>query len=217
MKKKLLLGVAVVLVVLLAVFGRDLLGMYRLLDYIDTTTQAYEAEGPWPQTADACIGCHGKQGTSLHQRYPSLAGQPTEYLQAQLHAFAKGQRINPNMQPLAMTLTEEEILKLANHYAAQPAVENHWFKPDPALREQGERLATAGACTACHGEKLMGQALFPRLAGQGADYLQAQLDAFAQGRRVDPTGSMTAITATLSAEDRKALSHYLASLVPASK
>ncbi|WP_110994857.1 c-type cytochrome [Pseudomonas sichuanensis] len=217
MKKQLLLGTAVILVLLLALFGRDLLGLYRLLDYIDTTTQAYEAEGPWPHTADACYGCHGKQGTSLHQRYPSLAGQPAEYLKAQLHSFASGQRLNPNMQPLAMSLTEQEILKLADYYARQPTLGNPAFQPDPVLREQGARLATAGACMACHGQRLMGQGPFPRLAGQGADYLLAQLDAFAQGRRVDPTGSMKAITATLSAQDRKALSHYLASLAPAQK
>lgn len=217
MKKKLLLGTGLVLVLLLALFGRDLLGLYRLLDYIDTSTQAYEAEGPWPHTADACYGCHGKQGTSLHQRYPSLAGQPAEYLKAQLHSFASGQRLNPNMQPLAMSLTEQEILKLADYYARQPAQENAAFQPDPVLREQGAKLATAGACMACHGEKLTGQGPFPRLAGQGADYLLVQLDAFAQGRRVDPTGSMKAITATLSAQDRKALAHYLASLAPAPK
>jgi cytochrome c553 len=114
-----------------------------------------------------------------------------------------------------MSLTEQEILKLADYYAAnrrwEPCV------PDPVLREQGARLATAGACMACHGQRLMGQGPFPRLAGQGADYLLAQLDAFAQGRRVDPTGSMKAITATLSAQDRKALAHYLASLAPAPK
>lgn len=181
MKKKLLLATGAALVVLLALFGRDLLGLYRLLDYLDTTTQAYEAEGPWPHTADACLGCHGKQGSSLHQRYPSLAGQPAEYLKAQLHNFASGQRMNPNMQPLAMSLTEKQILELSDYYARQPALDNHGFDSDPALRAQGGKLAAAGACMACHGEHLLGQGPFPRLAGQGADYLLAQLDAFAEG------------------------------------
>ena len=72
----------------------------------------------------------------------------------------------------------------------------------------------ADNCAACHGEGLLGQDQFPRLAGQGHDYLLAQLDAFAQGRRQDPTGAMTAISATLSAEDRQALAHYLAALAP---
>ncbi|MDH1100417.1 c-type cytochrome [Pseudomonas mosselii] len=217
MKKKLLWASGLLLVALLAWFGRDLLGLYRLVAYIDTTTQAYEADGPWPQTVDACFGCHGARGSSLHQRYPSLAGQPAEYLKAQLHSFANGTRHFPNMQPLAMSLGQAEIDKLASYYARQTPMDNHTFQPDPALRQQGEQLAQAGACSACHGEKLMGQGPFPRLAGQGADYLQVQLDAFAQGSRVDPTGSMKAITSTLSAQDRKALAHYLAALAAASK
>ncbi|MNF17757.1 Cytochrome c-552 precursor [compost metagenome] len=63
----------------------------------------------------------------------------------------------------------------------------------------------------------MGQGAFPRLAGQGADYLLVQLDAFAQGSRVDPTGSMKAVTQTLTAQDRKALAHYLAALAATPK
>ncbi|MEX5351646.1 c-type cytochrome [Pseudomonas juntendi] len=217
MKKKLLWGTAVLLVALLALFGRDLLGFYHLVTYIDSTTQAYEADGPWPQTTDACYGCHGQRGSSQHQRYPSLAGQPADYLKAQLHGFANGIRHFPNMQPLAMSLGDAEIDKLANYYARQTPMDNHTFQPDPDLRQQGEKLVKAGGCAACHGEKLMGQGAFPRLAGQGADYLLVQLDAFAQGSRVDPTGSMKAVTQTLSAQDRKALAHYLAALSATSK
>ncbi|WP_044875353.1 c-type cytochrome [Pseudomonas sp. LFM046] len=217
MKKKLLLGTGVLLAILAALFGRDLVGLYYLQDHIETFTKAYEAEGPWPQVADACTVCHGAKGSSQHQRYPSLAGQPEAYLTAQLHSFAHGQRTYPNMGPLAKSLSEDEIKRLADYFARQPASENHGFQPDPALRAKGEKLVAAGGCTACHGAALMGQAQFPRLAGQGADYLQAQLDAFAEGRRVDPTGAMKAVTGTLSPDDRKALSHYLAALAPAAK
>lgn len=217
MKKKLLLSAGVLFAVLLAMFGRDLVGLYYLLDHIETTTKTYEAEGPWPQVADSCTGCHGTNGSSQHQRYPSLAGQPAAYLTTQLHSFANGQRNYPNMGPLAKTLSEDEITRLADYFARQSVVENHGFQPDPRLREKGEKLVASGACTACHGATLMGQAQFPRLAGQGADYLLAQLDAFAEGRRVDPTGSMKAITANLAPDDRKALSHYLAALAPTAK
>lgn len=215
MKKKILLGVGVLLLGGLALFGRDLLGIYYLMEYIDSSTTAYEADGPWPQLADSCGGCHGKNGSSLHQRYPSLAGQPADYLTAQLHSFASGQRKYPNMEPLAMSLSASEIEQLATHFARQPAQENRGFEPDPALQKRGEKLAAAGACTACHGAQLLGQAQVPRLAGQGHQYLQVQLDAFAEGRRVDPTGSMKAVTANLSADDRKALAQYLAAIVPA--
>ncbi|MCY1544168.1 hypothetical protein D9M68_800290 [compost metagenome] len=63
----------------------------------------------------------------------------------------------------------------------------------------------------------MGRDQFPGLAGQGHDYLLAQLNAFAAGSRKDPSGAMTAIAATLSADDRQTLAQYLAALAPVAK
>ncbi|ERI53111.1 hypothetical protein N878_00635 [Pseudomonas sp. EGD-AK9] len=218
MKKLILLGVVAVVAVLLAVYGRDGLDLYRLITHIETSSEASEADGgAWPRLTDACIGCHGVQGHSQHQGYPALAGQPAPYLAAQLKRFASGERANPNMAPLAMSLTEAEIEQLSAYFAKQLPAANRSFKPDAALREQGEKLAANGGCAACHGEGLMGHEQFPRLAGQGHDYLLAQLDAFAQGGRQDPTGAMTAIAATLSEGDRQALAHYLAALPPVVK
>ncbi|MEE1886487.1 c-type cytochrome [Pseudomonas carassii] len=217
MKKKLLLLFSLLIVTGLGFYGRELVGLYQLVSYVDSVTEAHDANGPWPQVFDGCNGCHGANGSSLHQRYPSLAGQPAAYVTAQLHSFANGQRVYPNMQPMAQILSADEITFLADYYARQPVVANHGVKPDPALHARGEQLAKGGACTACHGAQLMGQGNFPRLAGQGVDYLQAQLDAFAEGRRVDPSGAMTAIVANLTTQDRQALSHYLATLAPPAK
>ncbi|HHX6561899.1 c-type cytochrome [Pseudomonas aeruginosa] len=215
MKKKLLLGSGAIVVLLLGLFGRELVGFLYLLKHVENVTEAYQAVGPWPQVVDDCNGCHGAQGSSLHQRYPSLAAQPAEYLRTQLQRFASGERTYPTMQPLAKTLSAAEISQIVAYYAGQPALENRWFRPDPQLRGRGETLA--GACMACHGEKLMGQGAFPRLAGQGVDYLRVQLDAFAEGRRVDPSGAMAAITAGLTPDDRQALAHYLAALAPTAR
>ncbi|WP_324727500.1 c-type cytochrome [Pseudomonas chlororaphis] len=213
MKRKIVLGIIAVVAVLLGLYGRDLLDLYRLQNYISASTEAYEADGgPWPQLTDVCTGCHGTKGSSQHQRYPSLAGQPAPYLAAQLHNFSSGQRINPNMAPLAMTLSREDIDRLANYYAKQPLSRDSSFQPDPGLRDKGQKLVAAGGCVACHGERLMGREQFPRLAGQGSDYLRVQLDAFADGRRKDLTGAMGAIAATLSADERKAIASYLTSL-----
>lgn len=218
MKKKLLLATGVLFAVLVGLYGRDAVGLYNLLAFVDTTTKSYEADvGAWPQVVDGCNGCHGAHGNSQHQRYPSLAGQPEAYVAAQLHSFANGQRTYPAMGPMAKVLSDDEIKSVTAYYARQPVSANRWIQPDPVLHARGKKLVEAGACTACHGAKLMGQRAFPRLAGQGVDYLLAQLDAFAQGRRVDPSGSMQAVTAKLSPEDRKAISHYLAALAPAAK
>jgi cytochrome c553 len=214
--KKLLILLATILALLLAFYGRELLDLYRLISYIERSTETYEAEGgPWPQLADACVVCHGYQGSSEHPAYPSLAGQPAAYTATQLRRFASGERANPNMGPLAMTLSEAEILRLAEHFASQHPRENPSFVADAALSEQGRQRVTAGGCAACHGETLMGRDQNPRLAGQGYDYLLAQLEAFASGTRKDPSGVMNSLAAATSAEDRKAIAQHLATLAPA--
>lgn len=219
MKKRIWLGIPGAIVAgLLAYFGADLVGLYRLDRYISASAAVYEANsGPWPHVSDVCIGCHGAKGNSLHQGYPSLAGQPAPYVAAQLHKFASGERPNPTMGPLAMTMSETEINHLADHFARQPAADNRYFAPDAALLAKGKDLVASGNCVACHGGKLMGHDQFPRLAGQGYDYLLAQFDAFADGARSDPTGMMQRIATAASAQDRKAMATYLASLAPQKK
>lgn len=216
MKKRMLLLVALVIAgALLAVYGPTLLGFYRLQRHIDATAQADDADGgPWPRVTDMCMGCHGVKGTSLNDAYPSLAGQPAHYVAAQLHAFASGQRANPTMGPLAMTMSEAEIARVAGYYAKQAPLDNRYFTPDARLRAKGEQLVTGGACVACHGARLTGQAQFPRLAGQGYVYLRAQLDAFANGTRIEATGTMQRVAQAMSADDRVAVATYLASLRP---
>lgn len=70
----------------------------------------------------------------------------------------------------------------------------------------------APACQTCHGAAGEGIAPsgFPRLAGQGAPYLQRQLDAFADGTRASPV--MMPIAKALSAADRAAVAAYYAKL-----
>lgn len=215
MKKRILFGAAAVLVVLLLVYGRDLLDLYRLQRYIDDSAAAYQADGgTWPQLADVCMGCHGVAGNSQHQGYPSLAGQPARYVEDQLRKFASGQRANPHMTPLAMSLSDAERARLAEHFARQAPAANTSFEPDPQLREKGQQLVSKAGCAACHGERLMGGQEFARLAGQGVDYLAAQLDAFASGARSEPSGVMKTLSAAASPDERKAIASYLASLAP---
>ena len=77
-------------------------------------------------------------------------------------------------------------------------------------------VGAAQACQTCHGAAGEGlaQAGFPRLAALGAPYLQRQLDAFADGTRVNAV--MMPIAKALSVADRAAVSAYYARLpVPA--
>lgn len=69
----------------------------------------------------ACANCHGMGGTGIGPLLPSLAGEPQEYLVAQLHAFRAGSRSNDDggvMRGFAKRLSEEDIQALAQFYAA---------------------------------------------------------------------------------------------------
>lgn len=205
-----LLVVALLLAVI--VYGPAAVDLYRFDQSLDKIAADNVADaGKWPQLQEVCALCHGRQGSSVNQLYASLAGQPAAYLAQQLNAFASEQRYNPTMTTLARTLSPEDIQRLADYYAAQPRRSNSTFKADPAALSQGKTLAESGGCSACHGADFKGQALFPRLAGQGSLYLQDQLMAYRSGQRKDPTGSMNALTAGMSDDDINSLAQYLAS------
>jgi cytochrome c553 len=215
MKKRILLAVAAIIIGVLFIFSPALLLLYRLQTYVTTSAEASQVDaGAWPRLTDTCIGCHGVRGSSLNQGYPSLAGQPAQYVSAQLHHFADGQRVNATMGPLAMTLSEADVKSLSVYYSRQTPIENRFFEPDPQLLARGAQLVKAGSCAACHGAGLVGHDQFPRLAGQGYDYILRQFDAFATGTRSDASGTMKSIAEAMSPGDRKAISTYLASLNP---
>jgi cytochrome c553 len=218
MKKLILLGVMLSVAVAVVVWGPEVRDIYLLQKHFDAANQAAEVDGgPWPRLSDACISCHGFQGQSQNQQYPNLARRPAAYIAAQLQHFASGERSNPFMTPLAMTLSDSDIATLAEYFAKQQPADNATFSPEPSLQEQGRLLVERGACSSCHGAGLRGQDPFPRLAGQGYDYLLAQLNNFASGARSEPTGIMRSIASAASAEERQAIASYLASLAAGGK
>ena len=81
-------------------------------------------------------------------------------------------------------------------------------RKNPVMNALAEKLL----CTQCHGPDLHGQQHIPRLAGQRADYLRAQLLGFKAQTRFDMDGNMTAAAQALTAADIEALAPYLASL-----
>lgn len=68
----------------------------------------------------ACAGCHGPTGAGIPAQYPRIAGQFSEYLEAQLKAFRAGVRSNdPNgmMRGVAVRLNDREIKAVAEYAA----------------------------------------------------------------------------------------------------
>jgi cytochrome c553 len=153
--------------------------------------------------------------------FPRLAGLSADYMKKQLADFASGERANPIMQPIAAALSAEEADVVTTMLAEKPQPEVERIGRAAAAQGVGETLALRGAwqrnipeCVACHGPSGVGVGkAFPPLAGQSAQYLSAQLNAWRQGtRKNDPNDLMGHIARGLSDDEIKAVSAYFAGL-----
>ncbi|MGF1752212.1 cytochrome c4 [Vibrio makurazakiensis] len=176
--------------------------------------------------SQTCVACHGADGNSLITQYPKLAGQHEKYLEKQLKELKLGMtsggkqgRMEPVMGAMAMPLSEEDMADLAAYYASLPISSNS--TPENVVAE-GKVLYTAGdaergitACIACHGPRGNGTELsgFPKISGQHADYIKAQLEKFRDGSRSnDMNAMMRDIAKKLTNEDIDTLSKYVGGL-----
>jgi cytochrome c553 len=166
---------------------------------------------------DMCSACHGRNGQSVSVRAPILAGQPQAYLVAQLTAFRDHSRADSDAQaymwPMAAGLTDPMIESLASYFSALPPAPG--APASEAAAAEGKTLYDKGAvergippCATCHGDKAQGMAAFPRLAGQHADYLNAQLAAFAENARANPI--MSPIAKSMSPGEIQSIAAFLA-------
>jgi cytochrome c553 len=161
--------------------------------------------------AEVCTACHGPDGNSTNPAIPSLAGQPPLYTYYQLLQFREGQRLDPQMSPVAMSLSDADMQDLAAYYAGQtPATPRG--TGDPVKLEAGRRLVQTHHCDSCHAPGLVGQQHIPRLAGQHYEYLLKQLRAYKAQTRADLEGSMTMAAQPLSIEDIEMLAYYISHL-----
>jgi cytochrome c553 len=164
--------------------------------------------------AQTCGACHGPHGVSQSPLTPSLAGQPDGFLQWQLVYFRNGVRKSPVMQPMAASLSDDDIRNLAAHFAAQtPPPPGANGAADPALFDVGRKLAQRNRCASCHKDDYSGVQATPRTAAQREDYLLAALRAFKGGTRTGSgVAAMPDAVYALGDEDLRALAHFLAHL-----
>ena len=143
--------------------------------------------------AAVCSACHGPAGNSSNPEWPRLAGQNAVYIAQQLRLFRSGVRANPVMQPLAASLSDQDISDLAVYFEAQTP---QGLEADPSYWQSGEQLYLRGdhahdipACVACHGPVGRGNlaAGYPALRAQQSVYVVKQLNDYAKGSRY--TGS----------------------------
>jgi len=171
-----------------------------------------------------CAACHAADGNSVAPANPKIAGQFVEYLNKQLRDFKAQAGKTPARQSAVMNgmvanLSDADMKSLAAYYAGQS------LKPsaaaDKELAATGQKLWRGGdavhgipACEGCHGPAGAGiPAQFPRLAGQYAEYIAAQLTAFREGKRTnDLNGVMRGVAAHMNDGQIRAVAEYAAGL-----
>lgn len=180
----------------------------------------------------SCVSCHGEHGNSTMPMFPKLAGQNSVYIANQLKAFKSGERKDPMMGTLAMTLTDNDIVDIANYYADQKVAGEHEEVLDtPEEKAEHEALIKLGgdlyrngdlkrevsACIACHGPHGEGNlpAGFPALKAQHANYLIKALTDFQTGKRANHHENMMhMITAKMTDAEIKAVATRIATMKP---
>ncbi len=179
--------------------------------------------GPTPNIADKivlCASCHGNEGQASNPEWPHIAGQHPGYFSKQLQDFQNPKkRSSPLMSAISSTLTDDEIVELAKHYAqltpALGVTPKKFVARGQQLYRMGDSLKKIPACIACHGPQGQGNdwAGFPVLSGQHPTYTITQLRAFKDKTRTnDMRQIMQDICSRLDEADIVALAHYLSGL-----
>jgi cytochrome c553 len=167
--------------------------------------------------ATSCGACHTADGSRGTPANPILQGQHPEYIVKQLTEFKSGKRKNAVMSGMAAALPEDDWKHVAAFYASKAAKPGFAkVKDSVALGEQiyrgGILSKQVPACAGCHSPNGAGiPSQYPRLAGQHAEYTEAQLTAFRSGARGNNAQMMT-IAGKLNDREIKAVSDYLAGL-----
>ena len=168
-------------------------------------------------STNVCAACHTADGSRGSPANPILQGQHPEYLAKQLAEYKAGKRVNAIMQGMSAALTDADMKNVSAFYASKETKPG--FAKNKDLVALGEKIYRGGiadrsipACAGCHSPSGAGMpAQYPRLAGQHADYTEAQLIAFRNGTRKNSL-PMTGVAAKMNDKEIKAVSDYIAGL-----
>lgn len=173
----------------------------------------------------ACMGCHGPTGNSFVASFPSLAGQPADYIVKQIQDFKSGERQNAMMTNIALGISDDDSLDIAAYYQSQiktPIIKdiahlekstdkNALLSLGKKLYDNGNPMTGQAACFTCHGingDTLQGFNI-PPLANQQPKYLISTLKEFKNRKRTnDIERAMRRIVDTMSNEEIEAISYY---------
>jgi cytochrome c553 len=169
-----------------------------------------------------CAACHAADGNSTIPANPKLAGQHADYLFKQLNDYTKPAtdktaRVNPVMAGFAAQLSPADRRNVSAWFASQTPKAG--AAKNKETLELGQRIYRAGipekqvpACSGCHSPNGAGiPAQYPRLGGQYAKYVEAQLKALRDGTRRNNLAMMQ-IAERLSEKEMQAVADYIAGL-----
>lgn len=161
-----------------------------------------------------CFVCHGMQGESASEVFPRLAGQHADYTTKQLDNFKSGKRKSTAMADMVAKLSPEDMLALGKYFEKQPTHTEPVQNADLSgmgkyIYLHGNKFSGVAACSSCHGIDAKGTSQLPRLAGQHAAYLEAQLKQFHERERTNDNAIMHAITSKMTALEMAAVAEYL--------
>ena len=166
---------------------------------------------------EVCSTCHGPGGRSTFPAIPNLAAQPWPYLSAKMKTFRNraGAQSAGHVDVLGLMLLDDATdVALARYFAnLSPAAP---VAGDAALVAAGGKIYTQGdaekgiaPCAACHGADASGFWIFPRLAGQRAEYVSRQLRLIQS--RLRGSRLMHGVIQNMNADEMKAVAAFVQS------
>lgn len=175
--------------------------------------------GAAPARLVVCVECHGADGSGAGLvNVPILAGTPAAHLEEALYAYQDGARRcgeDPAMCEIAATLSEAEVLELAEYFAAMKRI-SAGEAADPTFASAGERIH-GEHCAKCHvlpDDKDAENALGIPLHGQRSAYLKLAFVAYLSGDRETLVPEMAEKLELLNSDDIDALINYYSSYRP---
>ncbi|MDV6344026.1 c-type cytochrome [Nitrosomonas sp. Is37] len=170
-----------------------------------------------------CTVCHDdKDKMGRHAYYPRISGKPQGYLFNQLRNFRDGLRHYQPMAILLENMSDAYLQEIAHYFSTlQPP-----FPPPEPITMQADEVEMAKqlihsghaardipACSACHGDTLMGVKPFvPGLLGLSRAYLTAQFGSWRNGglMRGQTSDCMSKIAQKLTDKEVNTIAKWLA-------
>ena len=187
--------------------GIAVVGLAALLNVGASPLHAQSIE----EKTQVCAGCHGADGKPVDKTFPIIWGQQAGYLYIELRDFKRGDRKNDVMQPIASSMSRDDMQAIAEYFSQKPWPDLGQARASKDIAERASAANRSVGCTGCHLDHFQGDGSVPRLAGQSQEYLTKTITDFRTRARGNNPGMSDLMIAT-APDDLAALEQYLAGL-----